>query len=460
MIYHWTANRVCALIFPVHLGASLVLALPLWSQTDSTAFDPTIADLMSQVSQDNIRLYIQDLANADGHQSRISYTDGNRWAVRYIQDTFASFAGLSSVILDTFFVTDATPPHDSEPLFNVVATLAGRTNPAQTYIIGGHLDATANLDNNLNWDTDWPAAKAQGADDNATGVAAILEIARILSDPNNAFDNDYTIKFIAFGAEERHPAYHNNNHLGSKHYAQQAFAQREEILGVYVLDMIGYNSTGHDYFNIVSNNKSRDLGEKMLTVNSVYQVALESNRPPFPEVTYSDHHQFWLYRYKAILIIENAPPWQNRVPFYRANPFYHRQGDIFATVNLNQVTKVAQLTLATVASLTSLVTSVGVRPDVPDQPRTFSLFQNYPNPFNGGTLIRYRLLSSGNVNLAIYNLRGQKVASLVKERQPPGDYFAMWDGKDSKGRELSSGIYLYTLVVNEQRFGRKLILNK
>lgn len=416
--------------------------------------------MVSQVSQENISRYVQDLANADGYQSRVTYTEGNRWSVNYIKETFESFAGLSSVILDTFFVANASLPHDSEPLFNVVATFEGKENPSQIYIIGGHLDATANLDNNLNWETDWPTAKAPGADDNASGVAAILEIARILSDPNNAFNNSYTIKFIAFGAEERHPAYNNNNHLGSKHYAQRAFMQGEEILGVYIVDMIGHNSTGKVYFNIVSNNKSRDLGEKMLAVNSVYQIGLTSNEPPFPEATYSDHDQFWLYRYKAILIIENAPPWQNSLPFYTANPFYHRESDKFATLNLEQVEKITKLTLATVASLASVVTSVESGEEVLNQPKMFSLFQNYPNPFNAGTFIRYRHLSSGSVTLSIYNLRGQKVVSLVNEIQPSGEYSVVWDGKDSKGRELPGGIYLYSFEVGGQRFVRKMIMSK
>ena len=253
--------KACHILYT--LLASLALMLEGWSQS---GFDQKIADLMQQVSRDSLTKHIQSLTFADGHETRVSFTEGNRWAASYIYDVFQNYNSLTSVAFDTFFAASARLPFDTEPLVNVIATYEGSKNPSQVYVIGGHLDATGNLDPTLNWDTDWPAAKAQGADDNASGVAATLEIARVLSDPQNNFSPDFTIKFIAFGAEERHPAYNNENHLGSKHYVQEAFGKGEDVLGTYVLDMIGYNSTGNDYFNIVSNNKSRPLGEKMLDV--------------------------------------------------------------------------------------------------------------------------------------------------------------------------------------------------
>lgn len=441
-------------------GLLLLFSQPLRSQTDSTGFDPRISALMNQVSQEQLGLHIQNLASADGHQTRVSYTEGNRWSVNYVKETFESFSGLSSVALDTFYATDAEPPHNSEPLFNVVATLEGRQSPDQVYIIGAHLDATANLDNSLNWETNWPTAQAPGADDNASGIAAVLEIARILSDSSNAFNSTFTVKFIAFGAEERHPAYSNNNHLGSRHFAEQAYFQGEDILGVYILDMIGFNSTGNHHFEIAANNKSRELGEKLLQMNSVYQIGLHANEPPFPEPTYSDHEAFWQYRYHAILVIENAPPWANNLPWYTANPFYHRQGDTFASVNLEQVAKVTKMTLAAVASLSGIVTGIQPEQSPLNTPASFSLFQNYPNPFNAGTRIDYQLRAQGNVVLTVLNLLGQQITTLVDKEQAPGHYSVQWDGKDARGHELPSGIYLYALEVGQRRVVRKMIFGK
>jgi hypothetical protein len=84
----------------------------------------------------------------------------------------------------------------------------------------------------------------------------------------------------------------------------------------------------------------------------------------------------------------------------------------------------------------------------------FELFQNYPNPFNPTTAISYKLLALSNVDLSIYNLLGQKVATLVSEKQSAGKYEVHWDASG-----LSSGVYFYRLSTG-QGFTqtRKLVL--
>ena len=429
------------------------------AQIDSCAFNSQIENLMGQVSQNNIQMHVENLANAGGHETRTSFTAGNEWASAYIKSAFDSLPGLTSVEYDTFFPPQTTPPYDTIPLVNVIATLQGSGDPNQYYIIGGHLDATANLDNSLNWDTDWPTAKAHGADDNATGIAAMLEIARILSDPANAFVHEATIKFIAFGAEERHPVYNNNNHRGSNHFVHLAFTRGDDILGAYITDMIGYNSTGHHYFNIAADTRSRILGRGLLNFNQTYQIGLEANAETFPAATYSDHDQFWLYRFKAVLLIENAPPWQNNSPFYTANPFYHRQTDTADQVNYAQVTKLAKLILGTVACQTEVIT--GISDDgLESFPKSFALLPNFPNPFNPDTNIRYQLQFGGDVELSLYNVQGQKMRILVKSHQSPGEYSVQWDGRDRDGKAVSSGLYLMSLQFEGQRQTRKALLLK
>lgn len=80
----------------------------------------------------------------------------------------------------------------------------------------------------------------------------------------------------------------------------------------------------------------------------------------------------------------------------------------------------------------------------------FILEQNYPNPFNSETTIGYQLspAGAGEVELSIYNLRGQKVRTLVRARQPAGRYQAKWDGRDDAGREAASGVYICQLRVS------------
>jgi len=75
----------------------------------------------------------------------------------------------------------------------------------------------------------------------------------------------------------------------------------------------------------------------------------------------------------------------------------------------------------------------------------FQLFQNHPNPFNNETIIKYTLSKSCHVSLFIYNILGQKVKTLVMEYQKAGVKTVSWNGKDEKGKDLSSGIYFYQL---------------
>ena len=91
-------------------------------------------------------------------------------------------------------------------------------------------------------------------------------------------------------------------------------------------------------------------------------------------------------------------------------------------------------------------------------PREFSLAQNYPNPFNPATTIRFDLPRSEEIGLAVYNLTGQKVATLVHGLREAGAYTLRWDGRDDDGRELASGVYLYRLEAGERVETRKLLL--
>ena len=78
-------------------------------------------------------------------------------------------------------------------------------------------------------------------------------------------------------------------------------------------------------------------------------------------------------------------------------------------------------------------------------PVTSSLESNYPNPFNSSTQIPYRVSAPGPVRLAIYNVLGQPVRTLVDEIQAAGAYQVPWDGRDHRGARVANGVYLYRL---------------
>ncbi len=91
---------------------------------------------------------------------------------------------------------------------------------------------------------------------------------------------------------------------------------------------------------------------------------------------------------------------------------------------------------------------------------TLHLLQNYPNPFNPSTTIAYELAIDGPVCLEIFNVRGQKVATLVNKRQISGLQKLIWDGKDDHGLLVGSGIYHYRLRTENGSSTQKMLLLK
>ena len=91
-------------------------------------------------------------------------------------------------------------------------------------------------------------------------------------------------------------------------------------------------------------------------------------------------------------------------------------------------------------------------------PQGFELGANYPNPFNPSTMIPYRLPASMHVRLEVFNLLGQRIATLVDGEQPAGFHTAQWDATDASGAAVGAGVYLYRLSGDEMRATRSMLL--
>jgi len=89
-----------------------------------------------------------------------------------------------------------------------------------------------------------------------------------------------------------------------------------------------------------------------------------------------------------------------------------------------------------------------------------ALHGNYPNPFNPETVISFSLGCSGAVSIDIYNVRGQKVRSLISGVYGAGVHSVVWNGADSAGRSVGSGVYFYRMVSGEYVGVRKMLLLK
>lgn len=93
-------------------------------------------------------------------------------------------------------------------------------------------------------------------------------------------------------------------------------------------------------------------------------------------------------------------------------------------------------------------------------PRSYELAQNFPNPFNPGTVIEFSLPAAAKASVEVYNVLGDRVNSLVDRYLPAGKYRVNWDGVDSDGKPVASGVYFYRLNAGDFSDTRKMLLVK
>ncbi|MBK7093279.1 MAG: T9SS type A sorting domain-containing protein [bacterium] len=125
---------------------------------------------------------------------------------------------------------------------------------------------------------------------------------------------------------------------------------------------------------------------------------------------------------------------------------------------LLEVTGDAELVSADVADYNGSMMTARLEKNV--LPTSFALGQNYPNPFNPETVIEFALPKSANVMITVYNTTGQKVATVLNNVMSAGRHQVRWDGKDSGGNTVSSGVYLYKFESEGFSETRKMLLVK
>lgn len=91
-------------------------------------------------------------------------------------------------------------------------------------------------------------------------------------------------------------------------------------------------------------------------------------------------------------------------------------------------------------------------------PSFFSLKQNFPNPFNQATTISYSIKQPGHIQLVVYNELGKKISQLVNREKDSGEYFETWNGKNTCGNYVASGVYFYSLINENNLFESKRML--
>ncbi len=256
--------------------------------------------------EEALRAHLQVLCVDIGPRT-VARGDSLDLAAGYIRQVFAD-AGLE--------VGEQAYDYHGHRVANVIAARPGAAAVSPCYVVGAHYDTVAST---------------PGADDNASAVAVLLELARRL--PPNA----PPVRFVAFTLEEA-PAY-MTGHQGSRVYTRELARRGERVLGAIVLEMVGFTSPEQDYplvlewagypkegnfIGVVGNWRSRRFGKAVLKgFRNNPRLPVESLFTPLngwllPATRLSDHASFWDRGFPALMVTDTA--------FFR-NPNYHLPSD-------------------------------------------------------------------------------------------------------------------------------------
>lgn len=352
-----------------HSSTNLAPNLP-----DSIEPNSTIQEMIDQVSSTALEDLIKDLtgeraATIDGTPYTIAtrYTltttpinKATRYAFEYLQ------ALGFNPDYDYYNFTIGRTAYERR---NVIADQTGTSQPEKVYLLTAHLDSTSAI----------PMSNAPGADDNASGSAALLHIASILSQ----YDFACTLRYALFTGEEQ-------GLLGSFDYANQMNESNVDIPAVINLDMVGFNTINStpvielhtrdfDYY-------PQDLAIANLfsDVIDVYSIDLVPNIID-DAISGSDHRRFWENGYPAILAIED---WTTGTT-HDSTPYYHTINDKLSSLDMSYYTSYAKAALGTLAHL-------GCLEEEPCNTVTSPTFTFAPaNPKIGATVTFTATINSG-----------------------------------------------------------------
>lgn len=307
---------------------------------------------------------------------------------------------------------------------NISFRREGESDPGRRVLLTAHYDSRSGS----------PYDCAPGADDNATGVAAVLECSRILRGERLA----RSVEFVLFDGEEL-------GLVGSRAYA--AALDTDVVYdGVLNLDMLGWDPNPMALSAAIG----RRAGATPDTILSdAINAAIEECDLPL-SISYlapgapgsSDHIAFWDVGVPAVLLIEGGTREER-------TPYYHTCGDAANTLNYDFLAVCTRAALGAIADLAGLVPA--------GQPR-FALAPNFPNPFNSGTVLSYSLDEPADMELAVYDVAGRRVALIERSSRGAGEYRRPWDGTDEAGRRLSSGVYFLRLKAGASEAVRKVVI--
>ncbi len=293
-----------------------------------TEEDPRIREMLNQVNMDSIEATVQHLQD---YGQRFWNSDNAFAASDWIAGRMQSL-GLE-VEQQAFYASTWLGSGQAAP--NVIGIQRGTLYPDTYVVCGSHFDS-------FSWEA-MSGGAAPGADDNATGVAAVLESARIMTQ----YEFEYSIVYCAYGCEEM-------GLYGSEAYASRCQQEGMDIIGYFNNDMNGYLNPGDQiHIDCIYPNSVEPIGEYYMNVGSVYYPELPIRHVNFNEGD-SDHTSFNNHGYMGIYPFED---------YQNYSPYIHTPNDLIGT-SVNSFEMSQQYCQMNIACLAEIANPMGETPQV------------------------------------------------------------------------------------------------
>ena len=297
-----------------------------------TDVDPRIREMMNQVDQDSLMATVQHLQD---YQSRLWNSTNAFTTSDWIAGKMAAL-GLE-VEQQAFSANTWLGSGEAAP--NVIGIQRGTLYPDTYVVCGSHFDS-------FSFDAYYGSGDAPGADDNATGVASVLESARILTQ----YEFEYSIVYCAYGCEEM-------GLYGSEAYASRCQSQGMDIIGYFNNDMNGYLYGDAIHIDCIYPNSVAAIGDYYMNVANIYFPEMQVRHVNFSSGD-SDHTSFNQHGYMGIYPFED---------YENYSPYIHTTNDLIGT-SVNSFAMSQRYCQMNIGCLTEIANPVGEMPIVECNP--------------------------------------------------------------------------------------------
>ncbi len=282
-------------------SAMVILSFSPASGDEKVARD-SIEDMIQQINESALKKCVQTIQDFGPHPTGSKACDNVR---DYI------YGELKSMNLSVRYDNWSLKGRSGK---NIEGTLPGRGSHGGIVIVCAHYDSVL---------------VSPGADDDGSGVSAVLSIAGVMS----RYTFNSTVKFVLFSGEEQ-------GRLGSREYAKEAYERGDNIIGVVALDGIGYAVSSEDGSRVKNlvDNESSWIADASRGINDLYGRYIGLGIVRLPNEPISDHQSFLDYGYDASYFLE-----------YTLDPYYHTSEDKIEYMNFTYLMKISRLAIGTLA---------------------------------------------------------------------------------------------------------------